>query len=86
MTPDHWTQIKQIAGDAWALPDADREAYVRTTCAENEPLRVEVMNLLRAMTDAAGSFDRPIIDSVPLAAEVRGIAARRGAGRRQDRS
>jgi hypothetical protein len=86
MTGADWTRIKQIAGDAWELPDAEREAYVRGVCAENEPLRIEVMNLLRAMTAAAGSFDRLVIGSVPRGGEDRRTADRRAAGRIRDRS
>ena len=69
MTGVDWTRIKQIAGEAWDLPESEREAYVCRRCAENEPLRIEVMHLLRAMTAAAGSFDRLVIGSIPHVAE-----------------
>ncbi len=86
MTPDQWTRIKQIAGDAWALPESERAAYVRSTCAENEPLRLEVINLLSAMSDAAKAFDRLLIDSVPLVGEDRQTVDPRAASRKRDRS
>lgn len=85
MTSDEWTKIKQIAGDAWALPEVEREAYVRSMCAENEPLQIEVLNLLAAMSDAAKSFDRLLIGSVPLVGEDRRIVDRSAADRRRDR-
>ena len=86
MTGDDWVRIKQIAGDAWELPEGDREAYVRQACADNEPLRIEVMNLLAAMRAASGSFDRIVIDSgQPVEADP-GSAGRRAADHKQDRS
>ena len=85
MTPDRWTRIKQIAGDTWALPEMEREAYVRRMCAENEPLRLEVVNLLAAMSAAAQSFDRLLIDSVPLVGEDRRIADPSAADRKRGR-
>ena len=81
-----WLRIKQIAGDAWDFPEREREAYVRQACAENEPLRIEVMNLLAAMQAASGSFDRAVIDlDPPVSAEPR-TADRRAADRKPDRS
>jgi hypothetical protein len=85
MTPDQWTKIKQIAGEAWAPPELEREAYVRSMCAENEPLRIEVINLLGAMSDAAKAFDRLLIGSVPLVGEDRRIVDLSAADRRPDR-
>ena len=86
MTPDQRTKIKQIAGDAWALPELEREAYVRSACAENEPLRIEVINLLGAMSDAARSFDRLLTGSVPLVGEDRQNEDRTATDRKRDRS
>lgn len=71
MTPEQWAKIKLIAGDAWALPELEREVYVRSVCVENEALRIEVMNLLAAMRDAAGAFDRLLDGSRPVAGEDR---------------
>ena len=81
-----WSRIKQIAGDAWEFPEGEREAYVRQACAENEPLRTEVMNLLAAMQAASGSFDRAVIDLNPPVAATPQTAARRAADRKPDRS
>jgi hypothetical protein len=86
MTGEDWKRIKQIAGDAWTLPEAEREAYARSACAENEPLRIEVMHLLRAMTEAAAAFDRLVIGSIPLVGEDRRTAGRRATDRKPDRS
>ena len=85
MTGADWTRIKQIAGDAWELPGAEREAYVFQACAENEPLRIEVMHLLRAMTAAAGSFERLVIDSGPHVAEDQRSGDRNATDRKRDR-
>jgi hypothetical protein len=69
MTRADWTRIKRIAGEAWDLPDSERDAYVVGMCADNEPLRIEVMHLLRAMTAAAGCFEDVVIGSVPRLGE-----------------
>lgn len=86
MTGDDWLRIKQIAGDAWELPDGERDGYVRQACAENDPLRIEVMNLLGAMTAASGSLDRIVIGLAPPAEGDPRTAGRRAAGRKPDRS
>jgi hypothetical protein len=57
MTSAEWKRIKQVAGDAWGQPEEDREAYVRTACGDDEPLKSEVMNLLRAMTLAVAFLE-----------------------------
>ena len=86
MTGADWARIKQIAGDAWELPEGERDAYVRQVTAENEPLRIEVTNLLGAMTAAAGSFNRIVIGpGPPVAADPRS-AGRRATDRKQGRS
>ena len=80
-----WPRIKQIAGDAWELPDGERESYVQQACADNEALRIEVINLLRAMIAASGALDRIVISGLPSAAAPR--SADPGAtDRKQDRS
>jgi hypothetical protein len=86
VTGADWTRIKQIAGDAWELPNAERETYVARVCADNEPLRIEVMHLLRAMTAAAGHFDRLVIDSGPRVEGDPQNADRRATDRKRDRS
>ena len=85
MDPAQWTRIKTIAGDAWALPELERDAYVRSMCLENEPLRIEVVNLLAAMNEAAHAFDRLLSGSVPLVGEDRRIVDRSAADHRPDR-
>lgn len=52
MTPDRWKQIKQIAGDAWAHAEAERDAYVATACGGDEALSREVLGLLFSMAQA----------------------------------
>jgi hypothetical protein len=52
MTPDQWKRIKEVAGDAWAHPAGDREAYVALTCGHDELLRTEVLSLLASMAQA----------------------------------
>ena len=50
MTPEDWRRIKQVAGDAWAMPVEERDRYVREACGADDALRAEVTNLLQCMT------------------------------------
>jgi len=57
MTPDDWKRVKAIAGDAWALPTAERTAYLARACVENEALNREVLSLLTWMDAAQNYFE-----------------------------
>ena len=56
-----WTETKRIFGDALALPPPNREAFVRRTCAENEAVRDEVLQLLRHHGAVGDFLDPPSV-------------------------
>jgi serine/threonine protein kinase len=59
LTPQRWAQIRQIFESAVERPEADRAAFLRTACVQDEELRRQVQSLL-ASHDAAGDFlDKP---------------------------
>ena len=78
MTPAQWKRVKQVAGDAWALPPADRESYARQRCGSDAALQTDVLELLRSMAKASDAFDRPLYRSKPTR---RSKSAKRGSDR-----
>ena len=52
--------MKEIAGGALELPQAEREAFVRESCAGDEGLRAEVEAILRADAAAEREFLQPL--------------------------
>ncbi len=53
-TPEQWSRIKQIVGDALEMDAARRDAYVREACGPDAELRAEVDSLIRAHGDSDG--------------------------------
>ncbi|MEO8025883.1 MAG: serine/threonine-protein kinase, partial [Bryobacteraceae bacterium] len=56
MTPQLWTQVRQIFEEAVDRAPADREAYLRVVCMGDEELRYEVDSLLASHQDSSGDF------------------------------
>jgi hypothetical protein len=71
MTPERWHQITDIFDAAVAREPDAREAFLRHACREDESLRAEVDDLLRAHGQARTFGDTP--RRVPL----RGLAGPR---------
>src|SRR5689334_636706 len=59
MTREEWLRIKAVAGDALALPESDRQAWIVAACAGDEALLREVQSLLDASTSASSLFETP---------------------------
>jgi serine/threonine protein kinase/tetratricopeptide (TPR) repeat protein len=59
MTREEWLRIKAVAGEALALPEPDRQAWIATACAGDEALRREVQSLVEASTSASSLFEAP---------------------------
>jgi len=59
MTRDEWQQVKAIAIEALAQPDAERFAFVAARCGLDEPLCREVESLLASMASATHLYERP---------------------------
>ncbi len=56
MTPDRWARIDQLLDDAMELPLAERAAFLKQACAEDDELRQEVESLLAAHERAEAEF------------------------------
>ena len=50
MADERWARISRIYNDAVGLAPADRAAYLRNTCGDDEGLRAEIESLLRDNT------------------------------------
>jgi len=46
MTPQRWARIKDVFGDAFERPEAERAAYLESACDSDAELRAEVERLL----------------------------------------
>jgi serine/threonine-protein kinase len=55
MTPERWQQIDQLFHAALVYEPAQRDVFLASACADDEPLRVEVESLL-SFHDGANSF------------------------------
>jgi len=53
-TPEQWTRIKEIVGEALERASTERSAYLNCACADDPELRAEVESLLAAHADADG--------------------------------
>jgi Tol biopolymer transport system component len=71
-----WKHVKHIAGEAWALPPAERTAFVTAACADDVSLRREVLSLVAAMEAAEGRFETPAW-SPAAGADLSSLAGRR---------
>ena len=69
MTPERWQQIDQLFHAALACEPAQREEFLATKCAGDEPLRREVESLLSSLEEDDGFIEAPAGD---LAAELLG--------------
>ena len=65
MTPERWQQIKEHLNTALDRQGADREAYLKSVCGEDQELRSELDTLIRA-NDSAGEFlEKPATEAMP---------------------
>ena len=60
-TPERWEQISEIAANAIDLPDAEREAYLNTSCADDTKLREQVLRLVSAGQASFVRVDQPMV-------------------------
>jgi serine/threonine-protein kinase len=61
MTPARLLQVREIFEAALAREPAGRGTFVRSACSDDEPLRDEVLRLLRAKEEAGSFLEQPVI-------------------------
>ena len=65
VTPERWQQTKELLNGALDREGADREAYLNAACGNDQELRREVEDLIKA-NDSAGEFlEKPTTEAVP---------------------
>lgn len=72
MTPDRWTRIKEIFGDALDLPEEQRATFVLKTCGSDAALRDDVERLLKAETVVLDSPVEGVLSRAPAPQLARG--------------
>ncbi len=70
MTAGRWQQVRAILFAASAMENERRAQYVAEQCGDDDPLRCEVEELLRAL-DESGGFLEPAAHYIPGLTEVR---------------
>ena len=68
-SPDRWTFLSDLLGDALLRPVEEREAFLEQACAGDEEALEEIRQLLEAYHQAEETdrFDQGALDLVPLA-------------------
>jgi hypothetical protein len=67
MTRDEWVRVKQIAAEALARPEGDREGYVAAQCGQDGLLCREVQSLLDSVAKATNLYESPGFTTAALA-------------------
>ena len=67
MSPDRWEKIKPIFAEALACPPAERDAFLRQACGEDDALRAEIQSLLEAHGSVPSYFEVPAAEGLQLA-------------------
>jgi serine/threonine protein kinase len=70
MTPERWQRIEELFDAALRLPAGQRDRFLREQCADDEPLRRELEDMLR-YEGQGGTSQRIVGDAAAHAAEDR---------------
>jgi hypothetical protein len=63
VTPDRWQELKQLVGSALAVPEAEREAFVRGRASHDPELCGQALSLLSSADLAEGFLSAPALES-----------------------
>jgi serine/threonine-protein kinase len=64
MQPERWERLKELFQATLDQPEELRAGFLAGACADDEPLRAEVAELLRANDAADSSFGPPPLDAL----------------------
>jgi serine/threonine protein kinase/tetratricopeptide (TPR) repeat protein len=67
MDSDRWQQVDSLLQSALERPPEERDAFLRSTCAGDQALEIEVRSLLRAQQQAGCFLESPAIEAAALA-------------------
>src|SRR5499427_8148604 len=63
MTPERWQELKQLVGSALAVPEAEREAFVRGRASQDSELCGQALSLLSSRNLAEGFLSAPALEA-----------------------
>jgi serine/threonine protein kinase len=63
VTPERWQELKQLVGSALAVPEAEREAFVRDRAAQDSELCGQALSLLSSADLAEGFLSAPAVEA-----------------------
>ena len=63
MTPERWGELKELVASALALPEAERDAFVRGRAAEDSELRDQAVSLVADANLAESFLSAPAIEA-----------------------
>ena len=58
MTPERWRRIEELYHGADGLPPAERAAFLREACADDDAMRRDVESLLNESASSDGLLDK----------------------------
>jgi hypothetical protein len=63
VTPERWHELKQLVGSALAVPEAEREAFVRGRASQDSELCGQALSLLSSVNVAEGFLSAPALEA-----------------------
>src|SRR5215471_10603011 len=63
VTPERWQELKQLVGSALAVPEAEREAFVRGRSGQDSELCGQALSLLSSRNLAEGFLSAPALEA-----------------------
>src|SRR5262249_30500192 len=61
--PERWQELKQLVGSALAVPEAEREAFVRGRASQDPELCGQALSLLSSVNLAEGFLSAPAVEA-----------------------
>src|SRR5262245_4140244 len=70
MTPERWRRANQLFHSAYQLAPEERAAFIETSCADDEPLRLKLLAMLDAAQEDDHQFSAPVWEKAANAIPV----------------
>ena len=61
MSPERWSRIRDIFGEAIDLEESSRRGYVEQACSDDPGLRGDIFAMLERHEQAVAFVDRPVV-------------------------
>ena len=73
MTSEQWQRVKTIVSDARTKDPADRAAFVRSVCGDDQTLWREASSLLDSLDRVGDRFEQPVVGTPGAGAALRAL-------------